>query len=155
MTQFIIDQDDLNEMLVLHDIARQMSMAFDRRADHLDLTRAQWKLLSILRRNPGIRQAQVAAILEIEPITLVRQLDRMEATGWVERRPDPNDRRANQLYLTDKIAGVVTQMRALGVNLRRDALAGFTEVEHRAFLDYLKRIKRNVGQILATKEEES
>lgn len=154
MTHFIVDQDDINESLLLHDIARQMGMAYDRRAAHLDLTRAQWKLLSVLRRNPGIRQAQVAVILEIEPITLVRQLDRMEKAGWVERRMDPDDRRANKLYLTDKIAGVITEMRALGVKLRQEMLAGFNEVEHRTFLDYLKRMKSNVVAVLAAQEAE-
>ncbi len=151
---FVADRDEANEMLLVNDIARQVGVAFDRRADHLDLTRSQWKLLSALRRNPGIRQAHLATILEIEPISLVRQLDRMEKAGWVVRKTNPKDRRANELYLTEKVAGIVTEMRALAVNLRREVVAGFTEEEHRTLVGYLTRMKANAVAILAKKDED-
>ena len=74
MTQFIHDTDDTNEALLMHDISHQLKICFDRRAQPLGLTRAQWRLLSVLRRNPGIRQSRLAGMLEIEPITLARLL---------------------------------------------------------------------------------
>ena len=79
---------------LLYDAARLLRRDFERRAKQLGLTRAQWSVLAHLARNEGTNQAAAADVLEIEPITLVRLLDRLEAAGWVERRPDPNDRRA-------------------------------------------------------------
>lgn len=147
MALAIDDKDETNEALLLHEMARQLRLCFDRRAQHLGLTRAQWRVLGVLRRHPGINQTQMADMLEIEPITLVRQLDRMCKAGWVERRPDPRDRRANLLYLGAKTKDIVGQMRKLSIGLRRDALAGFTEVEHGVLLSYLQRMKTNISQM--------
>src|SRR5207302_9486649 len=81
---------------LLHDIARLMRKRFDQRARNLNLTRAQWQVVAHLARHEGINQAGLAEIIEIEPITLGRLIDRMEEAGWVERRPNPSDRRAPQ-----------------------------------------------------------
>src|SRR5260221_13840095 len=88
--------------LVLHDVARVLRKRFEQRARAaaLPLTRSQWSVLAHLSRQEGINQAALAQILEIEPITLVRLLDRLQAAGLVERRPDPTDRRARVLVLT-------------------------------------------------------
>src|SRR5258707_15845407 len=87
---------------VLHDVARFLRKRFELRGRdaQLGLTRAQWSVLAHLARQEGINQAALAQILEIEPITLVRLLDRLQAAGLVERRPDATDRRARVLYLT-------------------------------------------------------
>ena len=113
---------------LLYDAARLMRRDFDRRARSLGLTRAQWSVLAHLVRKEGSRQAAIADTLEIEPITLVRQLDRLEAAGWVERRPDPSDRRARLLYLTDKAHPVLDQLYALGAETRAIALADVSVV---------------------------
>ena len=105
---------DMSFGFVLHDIARLMRKRFDQRARGLGLTRAQWQVLAHLARHEGINQAGLAEILEIEPITVGRLIDRMEEAGWVERRPKPNDRRVRLLYLTDKAWPVFERMRALG-----------------------------------------
>src|SRR3546814_5681847 len=68
----------------------------------IGITGAQWRLLFTVSRNEGQNQGATAELLEVEPITLCRMIDRMEDAGMVERRPDPNDRRAWRLYLTDK-----------------------------------------------------
>src|SRR5882757_3179444 len=96
---------DLNRSFgfVLHDTARLISKRYDQRAKGLGLTRAQTQLLAYLLSHEGINQARLADLLEIEPISLARLLDRMEQSGWVERRPDPKDRRAWLLYTTDKL----------------------------------------------------
>src|SRR5882672_3339347 len=93
---------DVSFGFLLHDIARLMRKRFDQRARGLGLTRAQWQVLAHLARHEGINQAGLAEILEIEPITLGRLVDRMADSGWLERRADPNDRRARLLYLTAK-----------------------------------------------------
>jgi DNA-binding MarR family transcriptional regulator len=80
---------------LVHDVARLFGRRFNQRALlFLGLTRAQCKVLGYLARNEGINQAGLADLLEIKPMTLVRQIDRMEEDGWIERQPQPGDRRA-------------------------------------------------------------
>src|SRR5437667_12201795 len=88
---------------LVHDVARLFGRRFNQRALlFLGLTRAQCKVLGYLARNEGINQAGLADLLEIKPMTLVRQIDRMEEDGWIKRHLDPADRRARRLYLTAK-----------------------------------------------------
>ncbi|MBT6882724.1 MAG: MarR family transcriptional regulator, partial [Rhodospirillaceae bacterium] len=78
---------------LMADVSRLMRKRFDRRAHALGLTRAKWRVLARLRRREGINQTALADILEIEAITMGRHIDRLEENDWVERRPDPEDRR--------------------------------------------------------------
>src|SRR5947207_15571905 len=111
--------------LVLHDVARFLRKRFEQRAREADLplTRAQWSVLAHLARQEGINQAALAQILEIEPITLVRLLDRLQAAGLVERRPDPNDRRARVLFLTAAAHPLLDRIWTLAAEVRQDAMA--------------------------------
>jgi MarR family transcriptional regulator for hemolysin len=77
---------------LLHDVARLLRKRFEQRAKSHGLTRSQWQALAYLSKNEGIHQSGLAEILEIEPITLVRILDRLAERGLVERRPHPTDR---------------------------------------------------------------
>jgi MarR family transcriptional regulator, transcriptional regulator for hemolysin len=129
---------------LLYDAARLLRRDFDRRARSLGLTRAQWSVLAHLMRNEGSNQAMVADTLELEPITLVRLLDRLEAAGWVERRPDPNDRRARQLFLTPKARPVLEQLMALAAETRALALAGFSEPEREILIEALIKVRANL-----------
>jgi len=129
---------------LLYDAARLLRRDFDRRARSLGLTRAQWSVLAHLKRNEGSKQAAVADTLELEPITLVRLLDRLEAAGWVERRPDPGDRRARQLYLTEKARPVLDQLMALASETRAVALAGFSEREREILIEALIKVRANL-----------
>ena len=129
---------------LLYDAARLLRRDFDRRARSLGLTRAQWSVLAHLKRNEGSKQAAVADTLELEPITLVRLLDRLEAAGWVERRPDPGDRRARQLYLTEKARPVLDQLMALAAETRAVALAGFSEPEREILIEALIKVRANL-----------
>src|SRR3954453_13700996 len=85
---------------VLHDVARLLRKRFEQRVRGLGLTRSQWQVLFLLAQHEGINQVGLAEILEIEPITLLRILDRLEAAGLVERRTHAADRRVRLLYLT-------------------------------------------------------
>ena len=85
---------------LLVEVGRLLRRNFNRRAQELGLTQAQWQALAHLSRKQGINQACLADLLEVQPITLARLIDRLAAAGWVERRPDPADRRAQRLYLT-------------------------------------------------------
>ena len=90
---------------LLIDSARLLRQRFDQRARAMGLTRAQWNVLSHLYRNDGINQAGLADLMEVEPITVGRQLDRMEEAGWIARQPDPSDRRVRRIYMTRQGAG--------------------------------------------------
>jgi DNA-binding MarR family transcriptional regulator len=133
---------------VLIDGARLYRKRFDQRAraDGLGFTRAQWSVLAYLARNEGINQVCLAQLLEIEPITLVRLLDRLEAAGMVERRHDRRDRRSRVLYLTAAAGPVIERMRALGVEVRDEALLGLDADERRQLMALLLRLKNNLGR---------
>src|SRR5690349_15990228 len=108
--------DHTNRQLgfLLYDVARLLRRRFDQRAQKSGLTRAQWHVLAILKRNEGLNQAALADLMDMEPITLSRHIDRLESAGWVSRRPDPNDRRARRLYLGEKVTPLLEDMRCLG-----------------------------------------
>jgi DNA-binding MarR family transcriptional regulator len=146
------DDDDSNEALLMHEFARQFRVCFDRRAQRLGLTRSQWRVLRILGRNPGIRQSHLAELMEVEPITLVRMLDRMQKAGWIERREDPGDRRANSIVLTGKVDGILTQMQTISQELRQEALEGFSEQELKQLLAFLRRMKSNISRMICAGE---
>ena len=94
MTEF---QPDL--LFLLHDVARLLRVVADKRARQHGMTRAQWVMLIWLERQPGISQKDLAELLEVEPITVARLIDRLEQRGLVERRADPRDRRIWRLHL--------------------------------------------------------
>jgi MarR family transcriptional regulator, transcriptional regulator for hemolysin len=131
---------------LLHDIARLMRKKFDQRARGLGLSRAQWQLLVHLSRHEGINQSGLAEILEIESITLGRLVDRMEEAGWVERRADPNDRRARLLYTSEKVAPVMERMRELAEATRNEALAGLSPAQRDALIDTLIQVRGNLSE---------
>ena len=86
-------------LFLLHDVARLLRVDADKRARAHGMTRAQWAILIWLEREPGISQKELAELLEVEPITVARLVDRLEGRGMVERRPDPRDRRIWRLHL--------------------------------------------------------
>jgi MarR family transcriptional regulator, transcriptional regulator for hemolysin len=131
---------------VVHDVARLLAKRFDQRAKSLGLTRAQWRALAFLAREEGINQARLADILEVEPITLVRLVDRMEEAGWLMRRPHPTDRRLRLLFLTEKARAIFARMRVIGAAVREDALAGLTSEEHDRLIDLLLRVRTNLSE---------
>src|SRR5438876_10666331 len=85
---------------LVNDVARLMRTYADQRARQFGMTRAQWAVLARLEHHEGLKQSELAEMLDLQPITLTRLVDRLCASGLIERRADPNDRRAKQLYLT-------------------------------------------------------
>jgi MarR family transcriptional regulator, transcriptional regulator for hemolysin len=131
---------------VLHDVARLLKKRFEQnaRGQGLRLTRAQWQALAHLALHEGIQQGTLADLLDIEPITLVRLLDRLERNGLVERRQHPKDRRAWQLYLTDAARPLLDEMRTLGEVTRGEALTGVSDAEREQLMQLLTRMKSNL-----------
>ena len=131
---------------LLSDAARLFRRRFDQKARHLGLTRAQWQVLARLARHEGINQAGLADLLDLEPITLCRQIDRMEEGGWVTRRPDPGDRRARLLFLTDKARPMITRMRALAEEVYAEALAGLPREAQAQLISALEHVRANLAE---------
>src|ERR1700754_1649185 len=128
---------------LLHDVARLLRKRFEQRAKGLGLTRSQWQTLAYLANNEGIHQAGLAEILEIEPITLVRILDKLAERGLVERRQHPTDRRIWLLYMCDEARPLLIQMRSLGDTTRGEALQGVPAEEHNRLYETLILMKSN------------
>lgn len=129
---------------LLHDAARLLRKRFEQNARGLGLTRAQWQVLAVLQRAEGIQQSGLADILEIEPITLARQLDRLEAAKLVERRPHPTDRRIKQLYLLPDALPLIAQMREIGEMTRAEALVDIDEADRERLAAILTVMRSNL-----------
>ncbi len=97
-------------LFLLYDVARLMRTRADQRARHMNMTRAQWVILAWLELEPGLSQNELAALVEVEPITVARLIDRLEARGFVERRADPGDRRIRRLHLLPAVAPVLAEI---------------------------------------------
>jgi MarR family transcriptional regulator, transcriptional regulator for hemolysin len=128
------------------DVARLFGRRFSHHGKRLGLTRAQCRTLGYLARNEGINQAGLADVLEIRPMTLVRQVDRMEEAGWIERRADPSDRRARRLYLTDKARPVLGRIWSVANDARDEALARLSPSESDQLIDLLSRVHATLSE---------
>ncbi len=141
---FRLDPDRSIGFLV-NDVARLLRRNFDRRVQKLGLTQAQWRAIAHLSRNEGMTQVKLAECLEIQPITLARLIDRMQAAGWVERRSHPGDRRAVQLYLAPKAQPALDEMETLAADTVADAVAGLGAPAQKRLVECLQRIKHNLA----------
>ena len=130
----------------LADVARTMRTYIDQCAREHGMTRAQWGVLLRLERQEGMTQAEMAESLEIQPISLVRLIDRLCQHGLVERRPHPRDRRANRLYLTPKGRATLARLTPLGKEIAGDVLATLGEDDIADLLHKLLRIRSNIRQ---------
>jgi MarR family transcriptional regulator, transcriptional regulator for hemolysin len=125
---------------LMRDVSRLYAKSFERRAVDLQLTMAQCKVLANLSRNQGISQARLAELTETDPMALVRTLDRMEQDKWIERRPDPADRRAHRLYLLAAAAPVVTRIWQISDQSRSEALSALSAAERDVLVELLERV---------------
>jgi MarR family transcriptional regulator for hemolysin len=145
------------------DVARLLKTLADQRARQFGMTRAQWAVLFRLDRSEGLKQSELAELLDLQPITLTRLLDRLADNGLIERRADPNDRRANRLFLTPAARPLLVRLTALGEDLMTTVLAGFDDKatgRMRRDLDLLKEnlraaINRNAAPQDAVVDEAS
>jgi MarR family transcriptional regulator for hemolysin len=136
--------EDISFGYLLSDVTLLIRKHFDRRASKFGLTRAQWRAVKVLNLREGLRQTELADFLEMEPIAVGRVIDRLQAAGFVERRPDPTDRRAWRLYVTLQARSVVDDMEVIGRGLRKDATAGVSIDELQQALAVITRIKDNL-----------
>jgi DNA-binding MarR family transcriptional regulator len=135
--------------LLIHDVARLLRNRIDQRAQAVGLTSAQWRVLSVVARaewrgEEAPKQASLAEQMDLEPITLSRLIDRMEAANLVERRPDPSDRRAHRIHLQDAARPLVARFREVASSCLGDALAGVSDDEIDRMTELLTRIRANL-----------
>ncbi|EHJ58820.1 MarR family winged helix-turn-helix transcriptional regulator [Novosphingobium pentaromativorans] len=122
-----------------------MRRSFDQRAREIGVTRPQWQVLSVLSRREGIKQAELAEILEVEPITAGRMIDRMQDAGLVERRADPADRRAWRLFLTPQGQNRVGELGPLSEEISDLALTGVSDADQAQLYATLEIIRLNLS----------
>src|SRR5690349_19064432 len=129
---------------LLKDVSHRYVLRFERRARGISLTLPHCKVLVRLQKNEGVSQARLAELADIEPMTMVRILDRMEGEGLLERRADPSDRRARRLYLTRKAWALLHEIWHLADLTRAETFAGISRQDRDAFMGTLERLHRNV-----------
>lgn len=137
---------DDNLAAMLSDTARLMRRSFDARARQIGVTRPQWRVLSVLRRFEGINQGGLAELLEVEPITVCRMIDRLQEAELVERRPDPDDRRSWLLFLTPKAQALLDQLRPLAEEMLDEALEGVSMNDRAILAASLDQMRRNLAR---------
>ncbi len=133
---------------LVRDVSRLMSRNFERHARDLGLTLAQCRALCYVQRYEGVSQARLSECSDTDPMTLRRLLLRMEAVGYVERRPDPRDGRAHCLLLTPKAATVLERIWHLADRSRVEALRGFDAAERSQLMSLLGRVRDNLDEVL-------
>jgi len=131
---------------LLNDTARLFRRSFNARTRDSGITALQWRLITYLKRHEGVRQGPLAELIEVEPITLSRMVDRLVEAGLVERRADPADRRAWRLFLTDKGTELLDQLRPLARETYDIALDGIEPGELDKVFDVLRRMRSNLSR---------
>ena len=130
---------------LVSEVSRLTREQFNVVAHRIGLTLAQARAMAYLARNEGMSQVELSALLEVQPITLLRQIDRLEAAGLVERRPHPTDRRAQQLFLTSRSRATLDKIWALGREIQERAFNGMDESERERLMSALQKVKRNLS----------
>jgi len=137
---------DRDPIVLLSDLARAVRTRADARARAYGMTRAQWMILVHLERQPGMSQNELAQLIEVEPITVGRLVDRLEARGFVERRPDPNDRRIWRLHLTPAADPMLKEIAHARAELNAILVAGIPHKDVEAAIDCLLAMKANFAE---------
>jgi MarR family transcriptional regulator for hemolysin len=138
----------------INDVARLLKTYADQAAGRFGMTRAKWAVLARLDRFEGLKQTDLADMLDLQPISLTRLLDGLADNGLIERRPDPDDRRAKRLYLTPAARPLLEQLTSLGEDLMETALAGLDRTDIEALLSGLGIIKENLRHAVQRRHAE-
>jgi len=132
---------------LVRDVYRLYARHFERYAREIELTLPQCRVLGHLSRNEGISQARLAELTDTDPMTLVRTLDRMQQDQWIERRPDPLDRRAHRLYLREAARPIMQRMWKIADQARQEALSALSVAEREQLVSLLERVQGALLQL--------
>lgn len=135
---------DANFLFTLAELNRLMRAYADREAARFGITRAQWAVLVKVERSEGMKQTELAELMEMQPITLTRLIDKLCEQGWIERRSDATDRRVNRLYVRKAGRQLLGRMSGLRSELTATALEGINPAEAHRLLAQLEQVKENV-----------
>ena len=135
---------DMNFLFTLAEVQRMMRAYADKQAARHGITRAQWAVLAKIERAEGLKQSELAEMMEMQPITLTRLIDKLCDHGWIERRGDENDRRVNRLYLRKAARPLLGKLSGLRSELTATALEGIAPADAHRLLAQLDQIKENV-----------
>lgn len=133
---------------IINDVARLLRTYADHKAAQFGMTRAQWAVLVRLERFEGLNQSELADMLDLQPITLTRLLDKLCDSGLIERRPDPDDRRAKRLFLTATARPLLKQLGVLGEETLAAALAGVSPQQVEQMVSQLAVVKENLRRLI-------
>lgn len=133
---------------ILNDVARLLRTYADHKAAQFGITRAQWAVLVRLERSEGLNQTELADVLDLQPITLTRLLDKLSDSGLIERRPDPSDRRAKRLFLTPAARPLLEQLAALGEETMASTVAGIEREGVEQMVSQLALVKENLRRLI-------
>ena len=139
--------------IALIDSARLLKTYADQRARQFGISHAQWAVLARLDRAEGLKQTELAEMLDLQPISLTRLLDRLAANDLIERKPDPNDRRANRLYLTPAARPLLNRLLELGGGIMEDVLDGLDQKSAERLLRDLEALKTNLRGLTGRNSE--
>jgi MarR family transcriptional regulator for hemolysin len=135
-------------LFALFELQRMLRLYADKQARRYGLTRAQWAVLAKLERTEGLKQTEIADLMEIQPITLTRLIDKLCDAGLIERRSDETDRRVNRLYLTEAAKPLMGKLAILRGEITQTALASLSNADTHRLVDELETIKDNVREAL-------
>ena len=139
----------------VNDVARLLRTYADQRAREFGMTRAQWAVLARVERSEGLKQCELAEVLDLQPITLTRLIDRLCEGGLIERRSDPDDRRAKRLYLTPAARPVLDGLTRLGKDMMATVLTGIEPKAIDQLLAHLLTLKTNLRDAIANRANEA
>jgi MarR family transcriptional regulator, transcriptional regulator for hemolysin len=128
---------------LLRDVTRLYVQRFEQHAAALGLTLAQCKALMRLADCEGVSQVRLSELTDLDPMTLVRILDRMESEGWLERRKDPRDRRVRCLYLTSEAKPLLDDIKHLIDVTWEEAFAGIPKPKSELVMELLDTVRSN------------
>lgn len=130
---------------LMNDAARLFRKELNVRAAETGITSLQWRLLAWVSRHPGSTQCFLSDLLEVEPITVSRMVDRLADAGHLERRADPDDRRAWRIYLADSAMPLVGKLRGVADELSNEALAGLSPAERSKLAQLVTKVRSNLS----------
>lgn len=132
---------------LMHDVSRLRRIVFDEVMRPFGLTRSQWWILAHLSRQDGMIQSDLANLLDLGKAALGGLLDRLEASGFIERRPDDSDRRVKRIHLTANGSRMIVEMRTHGHEMSERMLKGLSVEARHALVDNLALVKTNLLEI--------
>ena len=141
---------DMNFLFTLGELHRLVRAYADKQAARYGMTRAQWAVLAKVERYEGLKQSELADMMDMQPITLTRLIDKLCDNGWIERRSDDSDRRVNRLYLRKAARPLLAKLAELRSELTATALQGINPADAQRLLTQLEQIKENIRNAIQT-----